>query len=87
MTDFDKAIDLKPDYAMAYNDRGTLKIKMKEYTSAKTDFTKAVTFDPSFAMAYNNLGELAALAGDTRIRPRKFYGRIKDSNLNILAYQ
>ncbi len=58
ITDFDRAIEIKPDYALAYNERGRQHFMNKEYENAKTDLTRAVTFDQTLAVGYNNLGKV-----------------------------
>ena len=65
VADYDKAIQLKPDYAKAYHNRG--------YTAAAiADFDKAIRLKPDYASAYNNrglakkhaLGDLSAAIAD-----------------------
>ncbi|MDY6128881.1 MAG: tetratricopeptide repeat protein, partial [Elusimicrobiaceae bacterium] len=53
---YDKAIELDPQYADAYNDRGNAKNDLKDYAGAIADYDKAIELDPKFAMAYNNRG-------------------------------
>jgi len=64
LADFDRAIALKPDYALAYNERGRLQFLEKNFENAKTDFTRAVTFDQTLAVGYNNLGKVLEATGD-----------------------
>ena len=54
--DHDKAIELDPNYAMAYNNRGVAKADLKQYFEAIKDHDKAIELDPNYAMAYNNRG-------------------------------
>ena len=53
---YDKAIELDPQYANAYNNRGVAKKNLGDYAGAIADYDKAIELDPKFAMAYNNRG-------------------------------
>ena len=54
--DFDKAIELNPRYAKAYNDRGTCYLGKGDYDQALRDFDKAIALSPADDNAYNNRG-------------------------------
>ena len=56
IADYDMAIQLRPDYADAYNDRGVVKGKLGEYDAAIADYDKAIDLEPDYAIAYNNRG-------------------------------
>ena len=56
LQDYTKAIDLKPNDAEAYNNRGGAYYLKEEYESAIIDFTKAIDLNPDYAEAYNNRG-------------------------------
>ena len=71
IADYDKAIQLKPDYAEAYNNRGLAKHELGEHTRALVDFDKAIQLKPGLSVAYNNralvnqaLGELHSAIAD-----------------------
>ena len=71
ITDFDEAIQLKPDYAEAYNNRGLAKHELGDHAAALVDFDKAIQLKPGLSVAYNNralanqaLGELHAAITD-----------------------
>ena len=51
-----KAIELKPDYALAYNSRGVAYAELEQYELALVDYTSAISLDPNFAFAYYNRG-------------------------------
>jgi tetratricopeptide (TPR) repeat protein len=54
---FRKAIALKPDYAVAYNNLGSV-LKMGErFKEAIACFSQAVQANPVYAEGFNNLGE------------------------------
>ena len=53
---YDKAIKLKPDYANAYNNRGSAKDELGQPEAALADYNEAIRLDPDMANAYNNRG-------------------------------
>jgi len=54
IADYNKAIQLDPGYANAYNNRGMANYASKAYGKAIADFTKAIQLNPQLAEAYNN---------------------------------
>lgn len=62
-----KAIEISPDFALAYNDRGIAFAKQNHYDQAITDYDNAIKFFPDFSEAYMN----KALACDKLNRPKK----------------
>ena len=54
--DHTKAIELNPNDAIAYNNRGGTYYLKGEYESAIADFSKAIELNPDYANAYNNRG-------------------------------
>ena len=56
LADYEKAIHLKPDYAAAYNNRGTAKGALGRYEAAITDFDEAIRLNLDDAVAYTNRG-------------------------------
>ena len=55
---YNKAIELRPDFAQAYYVRGKLKRSEKDYNAAVADFSLAITYKPGFAEAHNYRGQL-----------------------------
>ena len=53
---YNKAIQLKPDYAEAYYNRGCAKDELKDYTGAIADYNNAIRLKPDYADAYFNRG-------------------------------
>ena len=53
---FAMAIDLKPDYAPAYNGLATMYYNNKKYDQAVENARKAIALKPDYAMGYYNLG-------------------------------
>ncbi|MFM6540948.1 MAG: tetratricopeptide repeat-containing serine protease family protein, partial [Microcystis panniformis] len=58
LDDFNKAIELNPNYAEAYGNRGLLYYNQQKYELALSDYDKAIEINPNYAMAYNNRGVL-----------------------------
>ena len=54
IADYTKAIELNPNYAAAYNNRGNSKNKIKDYKGAKADYTKAIELKPNYTKGYGN---------------------------------
>ncbi|BDM79730.1 tetratricopeptide repeat protein [Acaryochloris marina] len=52
----DKAIELDPDYVIAYFRRGTARLNLKEYPKTIADLNKVIELDPEFAAAYVSRG-------------------------------
>jgi tetratricopeptide (TPR) repeat protein len=63
ITDYTKAIELKPDYAIAYFHKGSNKFDLKDYDGAIADFNKAIELDPQFAMSYAMRGVAKNMSG------------------------
>jgi len=55
---YNRAIELKPDYAIAYHNRGLLHVKLDQNEKAIEDFDKAIELDDRFSNAYRNRGQL-----------------------------
>lgn len=56
MIDYNKAIELKPDNALGYFNRGSLKSEMGDFKGEIEDCNKAIELKQDFSMAYNNRG-------------------------------
>jgi tetratricopeptide (TPR) repeat protein len=54
--DYNQAIQVEPNYAAAYNNRGRSYYAQGDYDRAIADFNQAITLDPNYADAYNNRG-------------------------------
>jgi len=66
IADFNRAIELKPDFANAYNGRGVYRAQSGDYKGAIEDYTKAISLDPKYAKAYYNRGNARSNLSDNR---------------------
>ena len=66
IADFTKAIELKPNDASAYTNRGSAHYEKAEFDRAIADLNKALEINPKSALAYCNLGWTYEAIGDER---------------------
>jgi len=65
--EYNKAIKINPQHAMAYNNRGIVYESKGQYDKAISDFSKALEIDPKLANAYVNRGSLMNKLGNTKM--------------------
>ncbi|HEY3931223.1 MAG TPA: tetratricopeptide repeat protein [Verrucomicrobiae bacterium] len=65
LEDYNRAIELKPTLASAYNNRGFVKRDKKDLNGALADFNKAIELKPDLTAAYNNRGLVKQTNGDS----------------------
>ncbi|HEX4505712.1 MAG TPA: tetratricopeptide repeat protein, partial [Alphaproteobacteria bacterium] len=63
IANYDRAIELKPDWALAYANRGNDHLDLDEVDKATADMDKALALDPNQAVALRGRGRLLAKAG------------------------
>ncbi|OGV35422.1 MAG: hypothetical protein A2020_06735 [Lentisphaerae bacterium GWF2_45_14] len=56
MADFERAVQLNPEDANAFNGRGWSYVKSERYPEALADFNTAIRLSPRFSTAFNNRG-------------------------------
>ena len=56
IADLTVAIELKPDYAEAYNDRGFAHYLKGDFAQAISDYTRAIELRPNYPRAFNSRG-------------------------------
>jgi tetratricopeptide (TPR) repeat protein len=61
---FDQAIQLNPNFTLAYNGRCYANLRLKQYDRAVTDCTEAIRLDASYANAYQNRSVARHFLGD-----------------------
>ena len=52
--DYNKAIEINPEYANAYNNRGNIKAKQADYKGAIEEYSRAIELNSQFVEAYCN---------------------------------
>ena len=62
--DYNKAIEINPEYANAYNNRGNIKAKQADYNGAIEDYNRAIELNSQFVEAYCNRGITKENLGD-----------------------
>jgi tetratricopeptide (TPR) repeat protein len=62
--DYNKAIEINPEYANAYNNRGNIKAKQADYKGAIEDYNRAIELNSQFVEAYCNRGIAKENLGD-----------------------
>ena len=62
--DYNKAIEINPEYANAYNNRGNIKAKQADYNGAIEDYNRAIELNSQFVEAYCNRGIAKESLGD-----------------------
>jgi tetratricopeptide (TPR) repeat protein len=55
IADYNQAIRLDPDYALAYYNRGVAYVNKRDYARARADWEKVLQLDPTGADARGNL--------------------------------
>jgi tetratricopeptide (TPR) repeat protein len=66
IADYDKAIALDPNVAIAYTNRGLAYGQKREVDRAIADYTKAIAIDPNFVLAYALRGGAYKHKGDKK---------------------
>jgi len=64
MRDYDKVIELQPDFAFAYFNKANILATQKDYRAAISYYTKAIEMDADFAEAYFNRGLTNVFIGE-----------------------
>lgn len=69
----EKSILLNPNFAEAYNSRGTIKFALQDYNGAMQDYNKALEMNPNYQYAYASRGSVFAMQ-------KKYAEAIEDYN-------
>ena len=64
LADLNKAIDLAPDFAYTYYNRGNVLSGLKDYRAALLSYDEAIALEPNLAEAYYNRGLTHIFLGD-----------------------
>lgn len=63
--DLDKVVELMPDFAYGYFNRGNLLLELSDFKGAVVDYSEAIKINPLFAEAYFNRGLVYLYMGNT----------------------
>ena len=63
--DYDKIIQLNPDFVYAYYNRANVRGALRDFRQALVDYNEAIARNPEFAEAYYNRGLTRLYLGDT----------------------
>jgi tetratricopeptide (TPR) repeat protein len=83
--DFNRAIELKPDYAQAFAKRGLAKTNARDYVAALEDFDQALRLKPDDADTYVNRGHVRNLLNKPKEAINDFSRALKLNPLNKVA--
>lgn len=64
LADLNKAIDLAPDFAYSYYNRGNVLSQLKDYRAAIVSYNEALELEPNLAEAYYNRGLTYVFLGE-----------------------
>ncbi len=78
---YEKAIELNPDYAGAYNNLANLLTdNFKEHEKAKEYYEKAIELDPNFSYPYNNLANILTEHFEEHKKAKQYYEKTIELN-------
>ncbi|NLQ07023.1 SUMF1/EgtB/PvdOfamily nonheme iron enzyme, partial [Cylindrospermopsis raciborskii LB2897] len=77
---FNHALNINPNYAQAYNNRGIVRYELGDHQGAMEDFNHALNINPDYAQAYNNRGIVRTCLGERQLAIEDF------SQATIIAY-
>lgn len=61
---YQNALNIKPDYAIVFNNMGIIRMELRDFVGAIDNFDKALGINPNFANVHNNLGTVFQEQGD-----------------------
>ncbi|GBU26804.1 hypothetical protein R84B8_00318 [Treponema sp. R8-4-B8] len=64
MENFNRALQVKPDYAEAFNGRGEIYFSVSQYSEAEKEFSAAIKINPKYERAFFNRGKIYQIYGD-----------------------
>ena len=64
LQDYTMALNLKPDMAATFNNRGVIHMDIKQYELALSDFDRAIELDPNNANGFCNRAMVYGYIGD-----------------------
>ena len=85
LADFSKAIQIKPDSFVAYNQRGVVRHTQGDFDGAISDYNKAIELKPNY-LAYYNRGYTKEFKRDWNAAIADFTKSIELNSAYVLAY-
>ena len=86
ISDYTKAIDINPNLAKAYDNRGVAYAQEGSYPRAIADFTMAIANNPKDAAGYNNRGHAYAGQGNLTQAIADYTKAIENNAFYVKAY-
>ena len=86
ITHYSKAIELDPQMAVAYNNRGTVHSDNSDFGLALPDFNRAIELDPEDAITYRNRGLVHSDIGEVGLALSDFNKAIELDPEDPIAY-
>ena len=86
LSDFNKALEINPNYAGAYYNRGLVNVILEQKEQAISDFSKAIEINPNDAEAYYNRGNVFGDMGNLDKAMSDYNKAIELSPENVTAY-
>ena len=86
IADFNKSIELFPDYAIVYNNRGNALMDLGEAAQATLDFTRAIELAPGYGAAYSNRGNALLALGRKEEALKDFRKAVQLMPANAVPY-
>jgi uncharacterized membrane protein/Tfp pilus assembly protein PilF len=83
--DFNRGVQLYPEYAPLYNNRGNLLLALAQYAEAIKDFDRAVVLAPTYSAAYTNRGNALLKSGQADRAVADFSRAIEHNPKNVAA--
>ena len=89
IADFNKAIQINPNYAAAYNNRGLVYYEQKKWDLAIADYNKAIQINLNYALAYTGRGLIWKQLGDKQkaVKDLQTAAQLFQKQGNMTAYQ
>lgn len=90
LAEFERAIELAPGFAPAYDARGTVFLEKGQLERAIADYDKAIELDPDIAMFYGERGVAYLRSGKADLAIADFEMAVElddDSEITALAYR
>lgn len=89
--DYTAALQINPNFSLAYNNRGNARSRLKDYQGAINDFTQAIQINRNWgnlgiASAYNNRGNAYAALGELQRGIVDYNQAIRLDSNNANAY-